>query len=117
MVIRRTTVTAPRPTPDDELTAARSHIRVAQDDEADLLRSMLLAAWAAVEDHTGRLWVSAVNDGDRTAAVELWAEAGKAVPLMPGYPETPGAELASVEPWTDGAWTALALAGRSGART
>ena len=103
-------MTAPRPTPDAELTAARDHIRVTTDEEADLLRSMLLAAWAAVEEHTGRLWVPAANDGDRTAAAELWANGGDSVPLLPAFPETPGAVLATVERWTDGAWTALVLA-------
>ena len=81
-----------------------------QDVEADLLRSMLLAAWAAVEEHTGRLWLPAVNDGDRTAVAELWANGGDSVLLLPAFPETPGAVLATVERWTDGAWAALVLA-------
>ena len=71
---------------------------------------MLLAAWGAVESHCGRLWVPAADDGDRTTVAELWADGGESVPLMPGAPETPDAELSTVERWTDGAWATLALA-------
>lgn len=71
---------------------------------------MLLAAWAAVEEHTGRLWLPAVNDGDRTAVAELNASAAETVPLMPEFPNTPGAVLTGVDRWTDGAWSALELA-------
>ena len=105
MLIRRSSVTPPRETPDAELARVKANIRVVYDREAALLRRQIATAWALVERHTGRLWLPAANDGDRTATAELALATGDRVPLMPVYPRTPGPTLGDVERWSAGAWT------------
>lgn len=105
MLIRRATVTPPRETPDAELARVKTLIRVVYDREDDLLRRQIATAWNLVERHTGRLWLPAANDGDRTATAEIALATGDRVPLLPRYPQTPDPTLGAIQRWTDGAWT------------